>query len=57
MPEAYSKHCHISMIMSHIEHLSIVRTVYSGTLRHIQGTLSNIKSCSGILRASRHIEA
>ena len=37
MHEAYSKSCEISKMIRHIENPSMVRTVYSGIFRQIQG--------------------
>ena len=63
MSDAYSKPCPISRMMRHTVNPDIVRTVYSGIFRHIQGhsclfrhfqaysgTFSNIHPCSGILK-------
>ena len=36
MPEAYSKPCQITKMMRLIENHGIVRTVFSGILRHTQ---------------------
>ena len=37
MPEAYSKPFQISKVIRHINNTGIVRTVYLGIFRHIQG--------------------
>ena len=36
MPEAYSKSCQISTMISHIEYPGIIRTVFSGIFSNIQ---------------------
>ena len=61
MPVAYSKPYQISEMMRHIENPGIVRTVYSGIFRHIQGLsaiLSHVQALRDILRQVllRHIE-
>ena len=43
MPEAYSKPCQISKMMRHIEIAGIVRTVYLGIFRHVQGHLAILR--------------
>ena len=50
MPETYSKPYQIFTMMRHIENPCIVRKVYVGISRNIQGELSNIQPCLGILR-------
>ena len=37
MPAACSKPCQTSQTVRHIENTGIIRTVYSGIFRHIQG--------------------
>ena len=56
MPVAYSKPCHISTMMRHVENPGIVRTVYfdiftyilenSAILSHVQ---VNVQACSSTL--------
>ena len=48
MPRAYLKPCQISKMMRLIGNPGIVRTVYSGIFRHIQGHstgFSHIQAC------------
>ena len=58
MPEAYSKPCQISKIMRHIEIAGIVRTVYSGTFRYVQGHLAILRHAQAYWVSSilRYIE-
>ena len=37
IPAAYSKPCQISKMLRHTENPDVIRTVYSGIFRHIQG--------------------
>ena len=37
IPATYSKPCQISKMLRHTENPDVIRTVYSGIFRHIQG--------------------
>ena len=57
MHGAYLKPCQISKMMRHIENSSIVRTVYSGIFRHIQGHSAILSHVQGYWGTLRHIQA